>query len=54
VVRTFEPGEDWFWDYGRQEGFVGPPHVGPAHHPQDQPATGPAGVVPADWQQHIH
>jgi hypothetical protein len=54
VVRTFEPGEDWFWDYGRQEGFVGPPLVGPAHHPLDQPAPGPAGVVPADWQQHIH
>ena len=24
VVQSFEPGEDWFWDYSREEDFDGP------------------------------
>ena len=54
VVRSFEPGEDWFWDYGQGQGFRGPQLAEPLHHPVDQPTPGPAGAVPADWQQHIH
>jgi hypothetical protein len=54
VVRSFEPGEDWFWDYGQGEGFLGPQLAEPLHHPADQPTPGPSGAVPADWQQHIH
>jgi hypothetical protein len=54
VVCSFEPGEDWFWDYGLGQGFLGPQLAEPLHHPVDQPTPGPAGAVPADWQQHIH
>ena len=54
MVRSFEPGEDWFWDYGQEQGFLGPQLAEPLHHPVDQPTPGPAGAVPADWQQHIH
>ena len=54
MVRSFEPGEDWFWDYDRGQGFRGPRLAEPLHHPVDQPTPGPAGAVPADWQQHIH
>jgi hypothetical protein len=54
VIRTFEPGEDWFWDYRTDKGFVGPELAAPAHHPVEQPVPGPAGAVPADWQDHIH
>jgi hypothetical protein len=54
VIRTFEPGEDWFWDFTTDDGFRGPDLAPPLHHPEDQPTPGPAGRVPADWREHIH
>jgi hypothetical protein len=54
VIRTFEPGEDWFWNY-EDKGYVdGPALAPPESHPMDQPAPGPAGRVPPDWRDHIH
>jgi hypothetical protein len=54
VVTSFEPGEDWFWDYSSGQAFDGPRLSGPQSHPAEQPAPGPAGRVPADWLDHIH
>ena len=54
VIRSFEPGEDWFWDFRTEEGFDGPRLADPQSHPADQPTPGPAGRVPSDWQQHLH
>jgi hypothetical protein len=54
VVRSFEPGEDWFWDYGTEEFSEGPSLAAPEHHPLSQPVPGPQGQVPADWQRHLH
>lgn len=54
VIRSFEPGEEWFWDYTSEEGFEGPVLADPQAHPGDQPAPGPRGRVPADWRAHIH
>jgi hypothetical protein len=54
VIRTFEPGEDWFYDYRTGAMLDGPDLAPPANHPRDQPAPGPAGAVPADWQSHLH
>ncbi|MFD7136315.1 UBP-type zinc finger domain-containing protein [Streptomyces sp. NPDC059894] len=55
LVRSFEPGEEWFWDYDDDELYEsGPELAGPACHPVDQPAPGPAGRVPADWAQSLH
>src|ERR1700684_4151375 len=54
IVRSFEPGEDWFWDYGSDQYYDGPELAAPEHQPLDQPTPGPAGSVPADWQQHLH
>jgi len=54
VIRTFEPGEDWFWNYSDDSLTDGPELAGPQHHPTDQPVPGPAGRVPADWQDLIH
>jgi hypothetical protein len=54
VVRSFEPGEDWFWDY-RAEAYVdGPALAPPQAHPSSQPAPGPQGKVPAGWQRQLH
>jgi Zn-finger in ubiquitin-hydrolases and other protein len=54
VMRSFEPGEDWFWDFTTNEAFNGPPLAGPQHHPVSQPVPGPAGRVPRDWQDHLN
>jgi hypothetical protein len=54
VIRSFEPGENWFWDYETEQFYDGPALVAPGHHPVDQPVPGPAGLVPPDWQDHLH
>ncbi|MET0446769.1 MAG: UBP-type zinc finger domain-containing protein [Aeromicrobium sp.] len=54
VMTSFEPGEDWFWNFESDEGFRGPELAPPHEHPLDQPAPGPAGAVPADWQRHLN
>jgi Zn-finger in ubiquitin-hydrolases and other protein len=54
IVQSFEPGEDWFWNYETSEAFTGPGLAPPARHPVDQTVPGPAGRVPRDWRFHIH
>ena len=54
VIRSFEPGEDWFCDYVVQVDFLGPALAPPLHHPLDQPTPGPAGRVPPDWERYLH
>ncbi|MER5775367.1 UBP-type zinc finger domain-containing protein [Streptomyces sp. NPDC002039] len=55
VVQSFEPGEEWFWDYAKNALYEsGPELTPPGEHPSDQPAPGPAGRVPQNWQQQLH
>ena len=54
IISSFEPGEDWFWDYETEQFADGPELRAPHHHPLDQPTPGPAGRVPADWERHLH
>jgi len=54
LIRSFEPGESWFWSYDDHEFTEGPPLAAPEHHPLDQPVPGPAGRVPPDWERHLH
>jgi len=54
VIRSFEPGEDWFYDYRTERVHAGPKLTEPHHHPVDQPAPGPAGRVPPDWQNRLN
>jgi hypothetical protein len=54
VIRSFEPGEDWFWNYATEQYVDGPALAFPEHHPLDQPVPGPAGRVPHDWQERLH
>ena len=51
IIQSFEPGEDWFWDYATQRFATGPELAAPRSHPLDQSAPGPADRVPADWQR---
>ena len=53
-IASFEPGEDWFYNYDTDEMYEGPALAAPTAHPADQPVPGPAGRVPADWLRHLH
>jgi hypothetical protein len=55
VIRSFEPGEEWFYSYQSDEMYGGGPALTPPqHHPVDQPVPGPAGRVPGNWQSQLH
>ena len=43
IIRSFEPGEDWFWDYASNDYYQGPELAPPQCHPLDQTAPGPRG-----------
>jgi len=54
VIRSFEPGEDWFYDYQADEPFRGPRLAGTQHRPAGQGVPGPADRVPPNWQDLLH
>ena len=54
LAQSFEPGEDWYWDYTTDQYYDGPSLAEPRHHPADQPVPGPEGRVPPDWQERLH
>ena len=54
VIQSFEPGEDWFYDYRTDDFLDGPELAAPHSHPPEQPVPGPAGAVPSDWQRHLN
>jgi hypothetical protein len=54
IVRSYEPDEEWFWDYANERYALGPTLAPPEHHPIDQPVPGPEGRVPSDWEQQLH
>lgn len=54
IVASFEPNEEWFWDYELGDYIAGPHLAPPHHHPLDQPVPGPAGRVPRDWIRQLH
>mgnify|MGYP001557522988 CR=1 FL=1 len=53
-IQSFEPGEDWFWDFETNSYVDGPELAPPHHHPLEQPVPGPAGKVPPNWEDHLN
>ena len=53
VIQSFEPGEDWFWDYTVNAFVTGPRLADPQSHPASQPVPGPADRVPPDWEDQL-
>ena len=37
IIRSFEPGEDWFWNYDTNEYYDGPELAAPDCHPRIRP-----------------
>ena len=54
IIQSYEPGEDWFWDFRTDQALDGPELAPPRHHPVDQPVPGPAGAVPVNWRALVH
>ncbi|MFC9083344.1 UBP-type zinc finger domain-containing protein [Streptomyces sp. NPDC057062] len=54
IIQSFEPGEEWFWNYTVQDYADGPELAPPHHRPVDQPVPAPRDRVPHDCQRHIH
>src|SRR5919202_1940506 len=54
LIQSFEPGEDWYWDFASGGFADGPALAFPDSHPPAQPTPGPAGAVPPDWMSHLH
>jgi hypothetical protein len=53
LIRSFEPDEDWFFDYDSDTYLEGPELAPPLHHPLGQPTPGPAGLVPQEWESQL-
>jgi hypothetical protein len=55
VIRSYEPGEDWYWNYptAQYAEYDGKELAAPLSHPVDQPVPGPADRLPADWQRYL-
>ncbi|WP_354570439.1 UBP-type zinc finger domain-containing protein [Glaciihabitans sp. UYNi722] len=53
IIQSFEPGEDWFWDFASNDYYDGPTLAAPDCHPDGQTVPGPADRVPADWQARL-
>lgn len=53
VMQSFEPGDDWFWDYTTSTTVEHAPLTEPRSHPGDQAAPGPAERLPADWMSRL-
>jgi hypothetical protein len=53
IIRSFEPGETWFWDYAVGDFIDGPALPPPDCHPLSQSTPGLADRVPADWEAQL-
>lgn len=55
LVQSFEPGEEWFWNYDADALYDSGPPAGPAERTPGGPAgTGPGRPGPEDWTRRLH
>ena len=54
IIASFEPGEEWFYNYQQESAVEGVALAPPRWHPESQPVPGPAGRVPSNWQSLLH
>lgn len=51
IIQSYEPGEDWFFDFRTGALVAGPTLAPPSSHPVEQGAPGPVDRVPTNWQE---
>jgi hypothetical protein len=54
IVASFEPFQHWFYDYRKGKIVKGRRLAPPRSRPASQPAPGPEGKVPLDWESLLH
>jgi hypothetical protein len=54
IAQSFEPGEDWFWNYATADFVDSPQLAAPTSHPLEQPAPGPLERLPEDWMSRLN
>jgi hypothetical protein len=54
IVASFEPLQGWFYDYETGRVFRAIKLLSPRSHPENQPAPGPEGKVPENWESLLH
>ena len=54
VAASFEPGENWFWDYAADTSAKRIPLAPPPSRPTEQACPGPEGRVPDDWRSLLN
>jgi hypothetical protein len=50
IIQSFEPGEEWFWNYSTGEAVEGARLAPPTSHPADQAVPGPLDRLPAEYR----
>ena len=53
-MASFEPGENWFWDYRTDTAVAGQELAPPTSRPQSQGSPAPADRVPENWMDLIN
>ncbi|ORM38104.1 UBP-type zinc finger domain-containing protein [Williamsia sp. 1135] len=53
IIQSYEPGEDWFYDFANGEMFTGLTLAAPTAHPPAQGVPGPRARVPGDWNDQL-
>jgi hypothetical protein len=54
IVASFEPLQNWFFDYRTGTIVRGMRLAPPRSRPESQPSPGPEGKVPQDWESLLH
>ncbi|GAB3607069.1 UBP-type zinc finger domain-containing protein [Conyzicola nivalis] len=54
IMQSFEPGENWFWNYETEQMLNGPRLAEPTSRPASQAVPGPEGRVPSDWRSKLN
>ncbi|WP_022909484.1 UBP-type zinc finger domain-containing protein [Aestuariimicrobium kwangyangense] len=53
-ITSFEPGENWWWDYTTDQAVRGVTLPPPDARPVDQEPPAPRDRVPETWQDELH
>lgn len=54
ITRSYEPGEDWFYNFETEKFFYGPPLPPPTSRPVDQASPGPLEKLPPEVRAQHH
>jgi hypothetical protein len=54
IAASFEPLQNWFYDYEKRKIVRGRKLSPPKSHPESQSVPGPEGKVPSNWEKLLH